>query len=152
MKIVEGFPADPVGNYQLNVINLMKHAVRNFARQEIVNRNEDGTLFRYTYKDSYERMQRLANALESIGIKVADRVGVLAWNTHRHFEIYYGLPGMGALMVSLNLRLAPQDLAYVVNHSGSKLIIVDEDLIKIAESIYHYAKTLKVTFLLLKKI
>ena len=143
MKIIKGFSADPVGNYQLNVINLMKHAIRNFSRQEIINRNDDGTLFRYTYKDSYERMQRLANALESIGIKVADRVGVIAWNTHRHFEIYYGLPGLGAVMVSLNLRLAPQDLAYVVNHSGSQLIIVDEDLIKTAESIAPLCENIK---------
>ena len=137
MKLVKGFLADPEGkdNYQLNVINFMKHAIRSFARQEIVSRKLDGSLFRYTYKDSYERMQRLANALISIGVKIADRVGVIAWNSHQHYEIYYGLPGMGAVMVTLNLRLAPQDLAYVVNHSGTKYIIVDEDLIQTAESI-----------------
>ena len=137
MKLVKGFLADPEGkdNYQLNVINFMKHAIRNFARQEIVSRKLDGSLFRYTYKDSYERMQRLANALVSIGVKIADRVGVIAWNTHQHYEIYYGLPGMGAVMVTLNLRLAPQDLAYIVNHSGIQYIIVDEDLIQTAESV-----------------
>ncbi len=137
MKLVKGFLADPEGkdNYQLNVINFMKHAIRSFARQEIVSRKLDGSLFRYTYKDSYERMQRLANALVSIGVKVADRVGVIAWNTHQHYEIYFGLPGMGAVMVTLNLRLAPQDLAYIVNHSGIQYIIVDEDLIQIAESL-----------------
>ncbi len=137
MKLIKGFTAEPEGkeNYQLNVINFMKHAVRNYARQEIVSRKLDGSLFRYTYKESYERMQRLANALESIGVKVADRVGVLAWNTHQHYEIYYGLPGMGAVMVTLNLRLASQDLTYIVNHSGTKYLIVDEDLIQIAENI-----------------
>ena len=135
MKVVKGFPADPEGNYQLNVINLMMHAIRNFARQEIVSRKIDGTLFRYTYRESYERMQRLANALISIGVKVGDRIGVLAWNHHQHYEIYYGLPGTGAVMVSLNLRLAPQDLSYVVNHSGTKYIIIDDDLINVAESI-----------------
>ncbi len=143
MKIVKGFHADNVDNYQLNTINLMKHAIRNFSRQEIVSRNLDGTLFRYTYKDAYIRMHKLANALESIGVKVADRVGVIDWNTHRHFEIYYGLPGMGAVMVSLNLRLAPQDLAYVVNHSGTQLIIVNEDLIKTAENIVPLCKNIK---------
>ncbi|MFX1364437.1 MAG: long-chain-fatty-acid--CoA ligase [Promethearchaeota archaeon] len=137
MKLIKGFPAEPEGtyNYQLNVINFIKHAMRNYARQEIISRKHDGTLFRYTYKESYERMQRLANALESIGVKVADRVGVLAWNTHQHYEIYYGLPGIGAVMVTLNLRLAPQDLVYIVNHSGTSYLIVDEDLIQIAESI-----------------
>ncbi|NVM34591.1 MAG: long-chain-fatty-acid--CoA ligase [Candidatus Lokiarchaeota archaeon] len=143
MKVVKGFPADPEGTYQLKVINLMKHAIRNFARQEIVSRKMDGTLFRYTYGESYERMQRLANALQSIGIKVGDRVGVLAWNHHQHYEIYFGLPGTGAVMVSLNLRLTPQDLSYVVNHSGTKYIIVDEDLINVAESIAPLCKKLK---------
>jgi len=143
MKIIKGFSVDNVDNYQLNIINFMKHAIRNFSRQEIISRNLDGTLFRYTYKDAYKRMQQLANALESIGVKVADRVGVIDWNTHRHFEIYYGLPGMGAVMVSLNLRLAPQDLAYVVNHSGTQLIIVNEDLIKIAEDIAPVCKNVK---------
>ncbi|MFX0000669.1 MAG: long-chain-fatty-acid--CoA ligase [Candidatus Hodarchaeota archaeon] len=145
MKLIKGFPTETEGGtiYQLNVINFMKHAVRNFARQEIISRKFDGTLFRYTYKESYERMQRLANALESIGVKVADRVGVLAWNTHQHYEIYYGLPGMGAVMVTLNLRLAPHDLAYIVNHSETKYIIVDEDLIQIAENIANLCDKVK---------
>jgi len=143
MKIIKGFPADPGDNYQLNVINLMKHAIRNFARQEIVSRKTNGTLFRYTYRESYERMQRLANALISIGIKAGDRIGVLAWNHYQHYEIYFGLPGTGAVMVSLNLRLTPQDLSYVVNHSGTKYIIVDEDLINIAESIAPLCKKIE---------
>jgi len=142
MKVIKGFRADLSANYQLNVINLMKHAIRNYSRQEIVSRNIDSTLFRYTYSDAYKRMQRLANSLESIGIKVGDRVGVIAWNTYQHFEIYFGLPGMGSVMVSLNLRLAPQDLAYVVNHSGIKYIIVDEDLIQVVESVIPLCKGL----------
>jgi len=143
MKIVKGFFADSKKNYQLNIINVMKHATRNFSRQEIVSRKMDGTLFRYTYQDSYERMQQLANALKSIGVKVGDRVGVLAWNHYRHFEVYYGLPGTGAVMVSLNLRLSSQDLTYVVNHSGVSFIIIDEDLIPIAEAIKSSCKNVK---------
>ena len=143
MRIVKGFPADPEGNYQLNVINLMKHANRNFSRQEIVSRKIDGTLYRYTYRESYERMQRLANALISIGVKIGDKIGVLAWNHHQHYEIYFGLPGTGAVMVSLNLRLTPQDLSYVINHSGTKYIIVDEDLINVAESIAPLCKKIE---------
>ncbi|MHA1822470.1 MAG: long-chain-fatty-acid--CoA ligase [Promethearchaeota archaeon] len=142
MKIVKGFQVNSNYNYQLNVINLMKHAIRNYSRQEIVSRNLDGTLFRYTYLDAYKRMQRLANSLESIGIKVGDRIGVIAWNTYQHFEIYFGLPGMGAVMVSLNLRLAPKDLAYVINHSGIKYLIVDEDLIQVVESVIPLCKGL----------
>ncbi len=151
MKIIKGFPAEPNGNYQLNVISLIKHAVRNFSRQEIVSRNLDENLFRYSYKDSYERMQRLANSLESIGVKIGDRVGVLAWNTYQHFEIYYGLPGIGAVMVSMNMRLAKQDLAYVVNHSGASFIIVDEDLIQIAETIAPLCKKVEAYIIITDK-
>ncbi|NVM19250.1 MAG: long-chain-fatty-acid--CoA ligase [Candidatus Lokiarchaeota archaeon] len=142
MKIVKGFQADLENNYQLNVINLMKHAIRNYRRQEIVSRNPEGKLFRYTYSDAYKRMQKLANSLESIGIKVGDRVGVIVWNTYQHFEIYFGLPGIGAVMVTLNLKLAPQDLAYVINHSGLKWIILDEDLIQIVESVVPFCEKL----------
>ncbi|MHA2331561.1 MAG: long-chain-fatty-acid--CoA ligase [Candidatus Hodarchaeales archaeon] len=130
-------------NYQLNVTNIIKHGVRNFSRQEIVSRKNDGTLFRYTYKDSYERMQQLANALESVGVTIGDTVGVLAWNTYHHYEIYFGLPGMGAVMVSLNVRLAPQDLIYIVNHSGIRFIIVEEDLIQTVETIAPLCKSLE---------
>ena len=143
MKIVKGFLSNSKENYQLNIINVMKHAIRNFSRQEIVSRKMDGSLFRYTYNDSYKRMQQLANALKSIGVKVGDRVGVLAWNHYQHFEIYYGLPGTGAVMVSFNLRLSTQDLTYVVNHSGASFIIIDEDLIPIAESIMDSCKKVK---------
>jgi len=142
MKVIKGFQAELNNNYQLNVVNFMKHAVRNYSRQEIVSRNPDGTLFRYTYLDAYKRMQRFANSLESIGIKVGDRIGVIAWNTYQHFEIYYGLPGIGAVMVSLNLKLGPKDLAYIINHSGISYLIVDEDLIQIVESVIPFCKEL----------
>lgn len=142
-KIVKGFMVEQEENYQLNVINHMRQGIRNFAKQEIIARKNDGTLFQYTYKDSYERMQRLANALESIGVKVGERVGVIAWNHHQHFEIYYGLPGMGAVMVSLNLNLIPEELSYVINHSGAKFIIVDEDLISVAEAVAPLCKAIE---------
>ncbi|MFX1324631.1 MAG: long-chain-fatty-acid--CoA ligase [Promethearchaeota archaeon] len=143
IKIVKGFPTNSDGNFQLNVINIMKHGIRNYSRQEIVSRKKDGSLFRYTYKDSYIRMQKLANALHSLGVKVGDRIGTLAWNHYQNYEIYFGLPGMGAVMVTLNLRLSSQDLSYVINHSGVSMIIVDEDLIPIAESILPNCNNLK---------
>lgn len=143
MEPIKGFTVESPRKYHLNVINLMRHAIRNFSRQEVVSRNMDGSLFRYTYQDAYERMQRLANALDSIDVKVGDRIGVLAWNHYQHFEIYFGLPGTGAVMVSLNLRLSPQDLSYVVNHSGASMLIIDEDLIPIAESIQPLCENVK---------
>lgn len=135
MKIVKGFPATSQDDYQLNVTNIIRQAVRSFGDQEIASRKHDGTIFRYTYRDAYGRMGRLANALTGLGVKVGDRVGVLAWNTHENYEIYFGVPGLGAVMLLLNLRLSPSDLSYVVNHAGASLIIVDELLVPIAQAI-----------------
>ncbi|MFC1671113.1 long-chain-fatty-acid--CoA ligase [Spirochaetota bacterium] len=135
MKIVDGFPATTQDDYQLNVTNIIRHAARNFGNQEIASRQSNGTMFRYTYKDSYLRMMRLANALTRLGVKPGDRVGVLSWNTHQNFEIYYGLPGTGAVMLLLNLRLPADDLEHIINHGGAKYLIIDESLIDIAEEV-----------------
>ena len=133
MKIIKGFPSNSHDDYPLNVTTILKHAVRNFAGQEIVSRTRGG-IFRYTYKDAYERIKRLANALESLGIKPGDRVGVLEWNTYRYMELYFGIPGIGAVHLEMNVRLAPLDLTYVANHAGAELIFVDETSIPIVEA------------------
>ena len=143
MDIIKGFPATSNTIYQLNITNLLKHGARNFGKQEIVSRKHDGSLFRYTYKDAYERAQRLADSLKSLGITVGDRVGVLAWNTHENYEIYFGVPGTGAVMLLLNLKLSPQELAYIINHSEAKIIFVDETLLDIAETIAPLCKSVK---------
>jgi len=135
MKIIQGFPSTSQINCQLNVTNIIKHGSRNFGRQEIISRKHDGTFFRYTYKEAYERIQRLASSLASIGVEVGDKIGILAWNTHEHYEIYFGVPGTGAVMLLLNLRLAPQELSYVVNHANTRFMIVDESLLHIAEAL-----------------
>jgi fatty-acyl-CoA synthase len=135
MEKIMGFPATSQDDYQLSVTNIIRHASRSFGRQEIVSRQLDGSMFRYTYKDAYQRMQRLAGSLTAIGVQSGDRVGVLAWNSHENYEIYFGVPGLGAVMLLLNLRLAPQDLSYVVNHAGARFIIVDQTLLPIAEAI-----------------
>ena len=143
MDIVKGFPATSQDNYQLNVTTIIKHAARSFGRQEIVSRRLDGSMFKYTYAEAHGRMKRLANGLRSIGVQVGDRVGVLAWNSHENYEIYFGLPGLGAVMLLLNLRLTPQDLAYVIDHSGASFIIVDETLLPIAHAVAPLCKSLK---------
>ncbi len=143
MNIIKGFPATSNNDYQLNVTTIIKHAIRNYGRQEIVSRKHDGTIFRYTYVDAYKRMQRLANALITLGIKPGDRVGTLSWNIYQYYEIFFGVPGTGAVLLLLNLRLGSQDLTYIANHSEAKLIIVDETLIHIAEAIAPECKTVK---------
>ncbi len=142
MEIVKGFPSTMQNDYQLNLINIIKHGVRNFDRQEIVCKTGE-TAFRYTYADAYRRMERLANALKDLGVEVGDRVGVLDWNSHRNYEMYFALPGMGAVMLLLNLRLGPRDLSYVINHAEAKLIVVDETLLPVAEAVAGDCKTVQ---------
>ncbi|MBN2186302.1 MAG: long-chain fatty acid--CoA ligase [Dehalococcoidia bacterium] len=142
MKIVKGLPSTSQDDYQLNITTLIRHAARNFGGQEIVTKMPD-RLFRYTYEDAYERIKRLANTLEGLEIKAGDRVGVLEWNTYRHYELFFGIPGTGAVLLQLNLRLAPSDLIYIINHAEAQLIFVDETLIPVAEAVAPELKTVK---------
>lgn len=105
MEVIKGFPATSQDDYQLNMINIIKHGARNFGKQQIVTRKSDGSMFRYTYQDAYARIKRLANALYDLGVKVGDRVGVLEWNTYRYYEMDFGIPGSGAVLLQMNLRL-----------------------------------------------
>jgi fatty-acyl-CoA synthase len=142
MKIVKGFPSTMQDNYQLNLINLIKHGARNFEKQQIVTKVGE-TMFRYTYMDAYLRIMRFANVLKRLNVKIGDRIGVMDWNTYRNYELYFSIPGYGAVMLLMNLRLAPPDLAYVVNHAETKLVIVDETLVPLVEMVAPQFKTVK---------
>jgi fatty-acyl-CoA synthase len=113
----------------------MRQAARSFARQEIVSIRLDGSRLRFTYRETYARVKRLANSLTGIGAEIGDRIGVLGWNDHRHLEAYYGIPGIGTTMLLMNIRLSPVDLGYVISHSETKYILVDETLLPIAEGV-----------------
>jgi fatty-acyl-CoA synthase len=142
METVKGFPSTMQDDYPLNLINMIKHGARNFEKQEIVWKQGD-EMFRHTYADAYRRIQKLANALSGLGISVGDRVGVLDWNSQRNYELYFGLPGAGAVMLLMNLRLGAPDLTYVTNHAETKLVFVDETLIPLAEAIAPECKTVR---------
>jgi len=135
MKFVKGFPSTMMDDYQLNLINLLRYAATFFPEREIVSRKLDGSIFRYNYKEAFKRVSKLANSLENLGVEVGDRVGVLSWNTHRFYELYFGISGIGAVLLQMNLRLHPEEISYIVNHSGAKVIFVDESLLPIAEAI-----------------
>jgi fatty-acyl-CoA synthase len=142
MDIVKGFPSTMQDDYQLNLINLIKHGVRNFDKQEIVCKIGDG-MFRYTYTDAYARMMRFANALKRLGVGIGDRVGVMDWNSYRNYEMYFAIPGAGSVMLLMNLRLTPVDLSYVVNHAEAKLVVVDETLLPLVEAAAPHFKTVR---------
>jgi len=133
--LVRGCPSTMGDTYQLNTTTLIRHAVRTYPEQEIVYRRPDGGWSRTCYADCYTRICRAANALRSLGVAPGDKVGILDWNSLRHFELYWSIPGLGAVMLQMNLRLGAEDLTYVANHSEASYICVDESLLTVAESI-----------------
>ncbi|MCO7218544.1 long-chain-fatty-acid--CoA ligase [Klenkia sp. PcliD-1-E] len=134
-RVVTGHPSTMGDDVQLNTTTLIRHAARTHGDQEIVYRTPDGGWDRYTYANAYDRVQRGANALRDLGVEPGDKVGILDWNSRRHYELYWSIPGLGAVMVQLNLRLGPEDLAYVIDHSGTSVVAVDETLLPVAEAI-----------------
>jgi fatty-acyl-CoA synthase len=133
VKVIRGFPSTSNDDYPLNVTTILRHGARNFAGQSIVSRKR-GAVFRYTYQEAYDRARRLSQGLISLGVQPGDRVGVLEWNTHHFFELYFGIPGTGAVLLEMNVRLAPSELVYVAEHAGAELLFVDETLVPVAES------------------
>ena len=119
-------------NYQLLVPGLLDRADTYFPHKEIITREGDG-YHRYTYRDLKKRVNKLSNALASLGVAKGDRVGTFGWNTYRHLEAYFAPPNMGAVTHTTNIRLAPDDLTYIVNHAGDKVMLVDPDLVPILE-------------------
>ena len=143
MKIIKGLQSTSQDDYQLNIITLIKHAARNFATQKIIERKPDGRIISHTYKEEYERIKKLGSLLHRLGVRPGDRIGVLDWNDRRHYELYYGIPGSGAVLLQMNVRLLPQELIYIANHSETKLIFADETLLPIVEAISSELKYIK---------
>jgi len=143
MEIIKGFPSTMMDDYQMNVTQILVHAARWYGEQEIVSRRSDGTIFRYNYAEALKRVKRMASSLKSLGIKVGDRIGVLEWNTHRFYELYFSIPAIGAVMVELNPRLHPLQLAKIINHSNISALILNENFISLIESILNNIKVRK---------
>src|SRR5262249_55503612 len=98
-----------------------------------VSRLPDRSLHRYTYKDFYRRARLLAKALQKAGLKRGDRVATLMWNSYAHLEAYFGIPVAGGVVHTLNLRLAPSEIAFIANHAGDRFLIVDDVLLPLYE-------------------
>lgn len=120
-------------DYQLTIPTMMRRAETMFSHKEIITRQPDRTLHRYTYKDFVIRTKQLAVALSKLGVLPGDRVATLCWNHYQHLEAYFAVPGIGAVVHPLNIRLNPDDLAYIVNHAEDKIIIVDHVLLPLFE-------------------
>ena len=133
--MLTGIPSTQGDSYQLNTTNLIRHAATVFGTSEVVYRRSDGSWGRSDYAEEFRRMAQLAHGLGELGVGAGSMVGVLDWNSRRHLELYFSVPGVAATMLQLNLRLAPEDLAYVVSHSKSDWIFVDESLLSVAEAL-----------------
>jgi fatty-acyl-CoA synthase len=121
-------------DYPLTLQHFLERAAKLFPNKEIVTRTSAGTR-RYRYRDYHRRAHRLAHALEQLGIKPGDRVGSLCWNTHQHLELYFAVTCYGAVLHTLNLRLSPDDLAFIINHAEDRVIFVDQSLVPILDKI-----------------
>ncbi len=118
---------------QLTLHSVLERAGQLYSRREIVSRRPDRSLHRYTMGQFVERAKRLALALRQLGVQPGDRVGTLAWNHYQHLEAYFGIPAAGAVLHTLNLRLHPDDIAYIANHGGDRVILVDQVLLPLLE-------------------
>lgn len=109
----------------LLISDLLTHAENFHPYGEIVSRTIEGPIHRYTYRDAGIRVRQLANMLQNLGVTKGDRVATLAWNGYRHYELYYATSGIGAIIHTVNPRLFPEQIEYILNHAEDKILCVD---------------------------
>jgi len=120
-------------DYQLTLPTILRRAEALFGKKEIVTVLPDKSIHRYTYADFARRTKKLSVTLRELGVANGTRVATLSWNHHQHLEAYFAVPCMGAVLHPLNIRLSPDDLAYIFNHAGDEIIIVDQVLLPLFE-------------------
>ncbi len=121
-------------DFPLTLPHLLERSARLFPKKQISSRMPSG-LHRYSYAQFHARVHRVAAVLEHLGVGAGERVGTLCWNSYRHLELYFAIPCYGAVMHTLNLRLAADQLAYIINHAGDRVIFVDASLLPILDPI-----------------
>ena len=112
-------------NQPLLISGLLEFAEKFHPGVEIVTRTTEGPITRANWRETAPRVRRLANALAALGVQPGDRVGTLAWNTHRHLELYFAVSGMGAVLHTINPRLSAEQMKYVVDHAGDAALFFD---------------------------
>ncbi len=120
-------------DFPLTLPPLLRRAESYFGDKEIVTRLLDRSFHRYTYADFGRRARRLAVGLAQLGLERGDRVATLCWNHHQHLEAYFGVPCGGFVLHTLNLRLHPNDLAFIASHAGDRAVIVDASLVPLLD-------------------
>jgi 3-(methylthio)propionyl---CoA ligase len=119
----------------LLITDIMRFADRNHPDVEIVSVTLDTPRHRTTWRDVFRRTRQLANALTAAGIKPGDRVASLAWNDYRHIELYYAVSCIGAVMHTINPRLFPEQLEYIINHAADRMLFIDPTLLPLLKGL-----------------
>ncbi|MEP4192944.1 MAG: 3-(methylthio)propionyl-CoA ligase [Sneathiella sp.] len=127
----------------LLISSLIEYAGTYHGDVEIVSRTVEGPIHRTNYRDVNLRSKKLAQALTKLGVEVGDRLGTLAWNGYRHVEIYFGVSGMGSVCHTINPRLFPEQIAYIVNHADDKFIFVDLTFVPLIEAVAEHLPNVK---------
>ncbi len=125
------------------IASILKHGMTHYGDQEIVSRETHGPLFRYTFAEMGARAAQLAHALQRLGVQPGGMVGSIAWNNHRHVEAYYGVSGSGRVMHTVNPRLHPEQLAYVVNHAEDEVVLFDSTFAPLIKAIAPHCPKVK---------
>jgi acyl-CoA synthetase (AMP-forming)/AMP-acid ligase II len=120
---------------QLLISSIAQHAEKFHGDREIVSVTADNPRHRYTIREAMERARRLANALAKLGVNHGDRVASLAWNDYRHLEVYYGVSGSGFVCHTINPRLFPEQIVYIINHAEDRFICVDAMFLPLLEAV-----------------
>ncbi|CAN5269964.1 N/A [soil metagenome] len=122
-------------DWPLTVDKILDHAKNWHGHREVVTRSVEGPIVRTTYAEIHGRAKRVSNALLNWGVKPGDRIATLAWNTGKHVEAWYGIMGIGAVCHTLNPRLFPEQLIYIINHAEDRMIFVDLTFVPLLEAI-----------------
>ncbi|MDA7563103.1 long-chain fatty acid--CoA ligase [Gammaproteobacteria bacterium] len=121
--------------WDLTIPQAISHAEKYNFDGQLISRELDGSIKKTTYGESIQRSKKLANALSKLGINLHDTVATIAWNNSRHFETYFGVSGMGAILHTLNPRYSPAQLVYILNHAEDKVLIIDPTFIPLVEGV-----------------
>ncbi|MFA7503414.1 MAG: 3-(methylthio)propionyl-CoA ligase [Burkholderiaceae bacterium] len=127
----------------LLISSILQHAARHFGDVEIVSRRVEGDIHRTDYRTLERRSRRLADALQKQGAQAGDRIATLAWNNYRHMEMYYAVGGMGGVIHTINPRLHPEQIAWIVNHAGDTFLAFDLTFLPIIEAIAAHCPNVK---------
>ena len=122
-------------DFPLRVTSIIDHAAKYHPDRKIISKDTKGKITNTNYKEVCRNSKKVADGLHKLGVKKGDVIGVMAWNNHSHLEVWYGIPGVGAVNHNLNPRLFSEQLIYIINHANDKILILDLDLVPIIEKV-----------------